>query len=339
MSLTAIIIASCSRTPSAKFKNEKAICVKAETIKDTAVAMSVHCSGILTSKMISKLSFKTGGIIKHFLVDEGSFVRKGQILASLDLTEISARVKQAGLAYEKAERDLTRAKNLYADTVLTLEVLQNASSAYDAALETKNIAEFNQRYSQIIAPEDGMVIKKLAEENELTAPGVPVLIFSKQGSDDWIVKAGVSDKDIILIKKGDKAEVIFDVFNNKKFEGTVTQLAEMPDQLSGTFEVEISIKPDGSKFINGLVASANIISSEMQNVALLPPDAVTEADGKNGFIYTVYDESNTVTKVPVTIAFLQNNRIAVREPINRLGKVITKGAAYLEEGSRIYYSK
>jgi len=226
-------------------------------------------------------------------------------------------------------------KNLFADSVVTQEQLENATSAYQAALETKNIAEFNLRYSQIVAPANGKIISKLAEENELTGPGMPVLIFSEQGNDEWIVKTGVSDRDIVALKNGDKATVAFDAFEGREFVAHVTQLAQIADQTSGTFEVELSVRPNDAQFINGLVANIKINSSDKRTVSLVPPDAITEADGNKGFVYLVNEKDSTAKKTPVTISHIQNNEIAVLEPLNKMGKVITKGAAYLEDGSKI----
>jgi RND family efflux transporter MFP subunit len=338
--ITAIVLfASCSKTTSVSKEQNQAICVKTDSLTETNASIPIQCSGILSSKRMIKLSFKTGGIISSINVDEGSYVKKGQILATLDMTEISAQVSQTKLAFEKAERDLKRVKNLYRDTVATLEQLQDATSAYEAALENKNIAEFNQRFSYIVAPENGKIISKLNEEHELVGPGMPVIIFSEQGKDEWVVKAGLSDKDIIKVKKGDKAEISLDAFPNKSFNAFVSQVSEAADPQSGTFEVELSINPENEKLINGLVAKLKIESLDKQNVTLVPADALTEADGKKAFVYIVEKSDTTAKKVPVTIAYLQNDAVAIVEPISKMGQVITQGAGYLEDGSKILVQK
>lgn len=330
---------SCSKQVPASSQQEEIICVKAETLVETNASVPIHCSGVLTSKRMIKLSFKTGGIISHIAVDEGSQVKKGQVIATLDMTEISAQVNQARLAYEKTERDLNRVKNLYTDTVATLEQLQDATSAYQAAMETKNIAEFNQQYSLITAPANGRIIAKLAEEHELVGTGMPVLVFSEQGTDEWIVRAGISDKDIIRIKKGDKAQVEVDAFPGVVFPASVSLISEAADPQSGTFEVEIAVTPNSEKFLNGLVAKVKIEPMNGHLVTLVPPEAVTEADGHKGYVYVVEKADSTAKKIPVTIAYLQNSEVAVIEPLNKMGLVITKGAAYLEDGSKISLSK
>jgi membrane fusion protein, multidrug efflux system len=334
-----VLFAACSKNAKISTEQKQAICVKTDTLTETNASIPIQCSGILSSKRMIKLSFKTGGIIASIGVDEGSYVKKGQILATLDMTEISAQVSQAKLAYEKAERDLKRIKNLYKDTVATLEQLQDATSAYEAALETKNIAEFNQRYSHIVAPENGKIISKLSEEHELVGPGMPVIIFTEQGTDEWVVKAGLSDKDIIKVKKGDKAEAFLDAFPNNRFPAYISQVSEAADPQSGTFEIELTINPGNEKLINGLVANLKIESINKQTVTLVPSDALTEANGKKAFVYVVEKSDSTAKKVPVTIAYLQNDAVAIIEPINKMGPVITQGAGYLEDGAKVVINK
>ncbi|WP_315820589.1 efflux RND transporter periplasmic adaptor subunit [Paraflavitalea speifideaquila] len=117
-------------------------------------------SGTIASTSQATLSFKTGGIISKIYVKEGDHVAKGQLLATLDLTEINAQVQQAVQGSEKAQRDVTRARNLYNDTVATLEQLQNATTQQQVAAEGLRIARFNQQYAQIRATENGTILKR-----------------------------------------------------------------------------------------------------------------------------------------------------------------------------------
>ncbi|MGY0039503.1 biotin/lipoyl-binding protein [Pedobacter sp. NJ-S-72] len=78
---------------------------------------TIAVSGQFTTDDEVLLSFKTGGIINSLLVKEGDAVKKGQLLATLNLTEINAQVQQTQLSYEKAKRDYQRTKNLYSDSV------------------------------------------------------------------------------------------------------------------------------------------------------------------------------------------------------------------------------
>ncbi|MBN2814729.1 MAG: efflux RND transporter periplasmic adaptor subunit [Bacteroidales bacterium] len=332
--LLTVFFSRCTNKPTATY-TEQAVCVKAEKLAETDAVIPIHCSGILSSKRLIKMSFKTGGIISALYVEPGQKVKKGQLLASLEMTEISSQVEQARLAVEKTERDLSRVKNLYRDTVATLEQLQDATLAFEMAERNLSIAAFNQQYSKIAAPADGLVIATLAESHELTGPGTPVLVFSELGNDEWVVKAGLADKDIVRVHTGDKAEAVFDAYPGRKFAAYVSQISETADPHTGTFEVELTIEPGNERMINGLVAVVDIEAEGNQVVTLVPPEAITDTDGSKGYVYVIEEADTTAKKVEVTIAYLDNQYVAVKEPINKMGLVITEGAAYLGNGSKI----
>ncbi len=329
-----MILIQCTHEPASTYI-EEAVCVKVEKLTETQAAVPIHCSGMLSSRRLIKMSFKTGGIISSLSVEAGTRVKKGQPLASLEMTEIASQVDQAQLALEKAERDLLRVKNLYRDTVATLEQLQDATSAFEVARRNVNIAEFNKQYSRIKAPADGIVIATLAEEHELVGAGTPVVVFSESGSEEWVIKAALSDKDIVKVRKGDKAVAVFDAYPGKSFEACVSQLTETADPYTGTFEVELTVDPNNEKMINGLIAVVNIQAQNKQLVTLVPPEALIEAGGSQGYVYVLEQADTTAKKVQVTIAYLDNHYAAVHEPVNKMGLVITEGAAYLENGSKV----
>ena len=128
----------------------------------------------------------------------GREVSAGEVLAVLDLSEISAQVSQADIGLEKALRDMNRARNLYKDSVVTLELFQNAKSAYELAVAQKQIADFNLQHSRIKAPSDGKIMKILVETNEVIGPGYPAILFAST-ENDWVVRTPLTDKDIVKL--------------------------------------------------------------------------------------------------------------------------------------------
>ena len=157
--LLIIIAAACSNQKVEESK-EKAVVIKTVTAKFEEISVPVRFSGKLQSEAEMKLSFKIGGINQSLNVEEGMQVRKSQLLASLNLTEINASLVQAKAGYQKAQRDLQRVENLYADTVATLEQLQNSKTALQVAAANLQKAEFNQKHARILAPSDGLILKK-----------------------------------------------------------------------------------------------------------------------------------------------------------------------------------
>ncbi len=99
--------------------NTNSIAVRLAQVETQVINRPILASGLVASASEARLAFKTGGVIDRILVKEGQTVVRGQLLATLNLTEISAQVNQAKEGVAKAERDLNRVKNLYADSVVS----------------------------------------------------------------------------------------------------------------------------------------------------------------------------------------------------------------------------
>ncbi|MCK5823732.1 MAG: efflux RND transporter periplasmic adaptor subunit, partial [Bacteroidales bacterium] len=249
----ALFFSACTEQVKEEEKNIDKVKIRTTKVIEKEISIPVHCSGKLASKTESKLSFKTGGIISAIFVDEGRKVKKGQVLAKLNLSEIQAQVNQAKLGLNKAERDFKRANNLYIDSVATLEQLQNATTALDIAKSNVKIAEFNLQYSTIKAPLNGKILKRVAEENEIIGTGNPVFLFGST-ENDWVVRVNITDKDIFSLNFKDKAEVKFDAYPDIIFTAIVTEIGNSADPYTGTYEVELTLKPTNTKFASGLIA-------------------------------------------------------------------------------------
>lgn len=330
--------ARCSENKASEPRNastatEEATPVKVASVSSTGYTPSLRYSGNIASASEARLSFKIGGIIAKIYVKEGDQVQKGQLLAVLDLTEIDAQVRQATEAAEKARRDVKRISNLYRDTVASLEQLQNVTTQQQVAEEGLRIARFNQQHGQIRATENGTILKKLMNEGEMASSGAPVFFVAGTSSAEWIIRFGVSDKDWVLLKKGDKATVQLDAYPDKTFTGIISEIATGADPATGTYEVEVKVIPGEARLASGLFGTVQLHTAARGAVTMVPIEALTEGDGRNGFVYTVNDDQRTVTRHPVIIAFLEKDRVAIRSGLENVKEVITDGAGYLTDKS------
>ncbi len=253
-------------------------------------------SGQLTAKSQIRLSFKTGGIIAAINVDEGAAVKKGDLLASLDLSEIKAHVNEASLAYRKALRDYRRVENLYRDSVATLEQLEHIRTARDIAYNNLRIARYNLQHSVIRAPADGKILRRLAEAGEMTAPGYPVLLFASTDK-AWVVRCHVPDRDIVRIHPGDTATASFDAWPGRSFTGMVSETGSAADPYTNTYEVEITLDPSEMKLVAGLIASVKIWPAGIAEVIAIPYRALREGDRMQGEVWLVKNGRAVLTEV------------------------------------------
>jgi len=310
---------------------EDAITVKLQAVERSSYSRTFRYSGMIASNSEARLSFKIGGIVSKIFVKEGDRVAAGQLLAMLDLTEIDAQVQQASQNVEKSQRDAGRIKNLYNDTVASLEQLQNSNTQLTVATEGLRIARFNRQFAQIRAASGGAILQKFLNEGEYAAAGTAVLLFNGTANNEWVVRFGVSDKDWAISKKGDRATVAVDAYSDRSFTGVITKVAEGADPASGTYQIEVKVNPGGSKLVPGLFCTVELQPSVKQTVTLIPPEALAEGDGKTGYVYTVNADNRTVKKNPVHIAFLEKDKIAISSGLENVEKIITDGVGYLTD--------
>ncbi|HOX82813.1 MAG TPA: efflux RND transporter periplasmic adaptor subunit [Chryseolinea sp.] len=319
--------------------DESTISVKLAPVKTGDYSLPIISSGLISTEIESRLSFKTSGIISRIYVTEGQSVSAGQILATLDLTEIDAQVSQSKNSLEKAKRDLGRAQRLYADSAATLEQVQNAETAFNVADESYRIASFNKRYATIQASSNGKVIKKFVNEGELVSGGAPVLMVNSSGKNDWIVKIGLPDVDWVRVKKGDKVEVTTDAYPGVAFDASVNVINEGADPVNGLYQVEVKINPQGKRLASGLFARVEIIPTESQSLKSIPIEALIEGDGKQAFVFVVNQDQKSVLKVKVRIAYLQQREAVISQGLEKVSEVINEGSAFLTEFSAITVSR
>lgn len=312
---------------------DEPIPVKLQPVINANEGKTLQYSGLIASNSEAHLSFKIGGIISRIYVKEGDHVLAGQLLATLDLTEINAQVQQATQNLEKAQRDETRANNLYRDTVATLEQVQNAHTQATVATEGLRIARFNQQYAQIRAASSGAILQKLMNEGEYASAGTAVLVFNGAAQNDWVVRFGVSDKDWAVLHKGDRAAVIIDAYPDERFTGQITKLAEGADATGGTYAVEVAIAANGRKLAPGLFCTLQLQPPGRRSLTFIPASALAEGDGNTGFVYTLNEDKHTVRRLPVRIAYLQGDRIAIAAGLENVREVIAEGVGYLTERS------
>jgi multidrug efflux pump subunit AcrA (membrane-fusion protein) len=182
----------------------------------------LEATGVVAARDELRLSFKAGGVVQRVAVREGDTVRKGQLLAALDPTEISAQVEQAQQLAEKAERDLARGTALHADQVIPLEQLQNLKTQAEVARAQLKSARFNQQFTSISAPADGVVLRRMSEERELVAPGQVVLVIGRNDG-GHVVRFSVADRSIVQLRAGDAVELRLDAWPAEVFKAVVTQ--------------------------------------------------------------------------------------------------------------------
>ena len=316
------------------FDASDVISIKTAAVQSLAFTGDIGASGLVTTENDANYSFKIGGVISKVYVAEGQFFKKGQLLAALDQTEISAGLNQTDLNVKKFERDYARAHNLYKDSVYTLEQLQNTKTGLDIARKQKDAVAFNARYSKIYAAADGFVARKLANEGEVAGPGSPVLAINETAKNsNYLLRIGLTDQEWAAVKIGQKAAVTLDGYPGRQFDATVFRKSQASDAALGSFQAELKLDMKDYRPAVGMFGKAVIQAGNAEDVITIPYDALLEADGNNAFVFIV--EGNKVRRQPVTIYKFENKTVYLKEGLKKTDRIAISNSAYLNEQSKI----
>jgi multidrug efflux system membrane fusion protein len=301
-------------------------------------APSIRTNCLLAYKDEIRLAFKVGGVIRHLAVSEGEHVTKGQKLAEIEQTEVNAQVEQARQARDKGRRDVARGERLYADKVISLEQLQDLRTQAAMAEAALNSAKFNWSYAAIVAPRDGTVLRRLAEERELVAAGTPVLVLGAQDQ-GFVVRTGLADREIVQVKLGDAVRVRIDALPDAQLKGKVTEVASAADPSSGMFGIEVAIDAGDLPLKSGLVAKLTIVPSTASSGSrvYVPIGAIVEGNGRTARLFVL--EQQHARRRDIEVAFIEGESVAVAAGVTAGEQVITDGAQYLEDGERVAISQ
>ena len=332
----AVLLTSCGKKNTEKnaLPETDEIPVKVASVSSLQTPDKIAATGLVTTENKGKYAFKIGGVISKISVHEGQFFQKGQLLAALNTTEINSGLEQAKLNVEKANRDYTRAMNLYKDSVTTLEQVQNAKTALDVAKKAEEAVAFNNQYSAIYAASDGFVTEKIGIEGEVVAAGAPILAINEsKGNNDYELKVGVTDREWAAISINQKASVALDGFPDKTIPAYVFRKSQASDNAGGSFQVELKLQLGTLHPAAGMFGKAEIFTGATSHNTVIPYEALIEADGNNAFIFEI--DNNKVRRIPVVISGFDNKQVYIKSGLENVSQIVVSNSAFLNELSTI----
>ena len=272
---------------------------KEETVEfETAKAerQNIHTTITATGTIEPVTSVTVGtqvsGIVSKLYVDYNSVVKKGQIIAELDKTNLTSELNRAKADLTSAESTLNyetanfqRYQTLFDKGLVSANDYENAKLSYQKARqavasskESVQKAQTNLGYATITSPIDGVVLSKSVEEGQTVAASfnTPELFNIAQDLTNMRVIADIDEADIGGVKEGQRVSFTVDAFPDDKFEGQVTQVRQQATTTSNvvTYEVVISAPNKDLKLKPGLTANVTIYTLEKNDVLAVPSKAL-----------------------------------------------------------------
>jgi HlyD family secretion protein len=273
-------------------KKEEKVSFETAKVEKSDIHTSITATGTIEPVTSVTVGTQVSGIVSKLYVDYNSVVKKGQVIAELDRTNLISELNTAkanlassesSMAYEQA--NYNRYKTLYEKGLVSADEYESALLSYRKAKEdvsTKresvNKAQTNLGYATITSPIDGVVLSKSVEEGQTVAASfnTPELFSIAQDLTDMRVIADIDEADIGGVKEGQRVSFTVDAFPDDHFEGQVTQVRQQATTESNvvTYEVVISAPNNDLKLKPGLTANVTIFTMEKNNVMSVPSKAL-----------------------------------------------------------------
>jgi HlyD family secretion protein len=273
-------------------KKEEKVTFETAKVERQNIHTSITATGTIEPVTSVTVGTQVSGIVAHLYVDYNSVVKKGQVIAELDKTNLTSELNtakanlasaQSTLNYQKS--NFQRYQTLFDKGLVSANDYENAKLNYEKALESVkssqqsvNKAQTNLGYATITSPIDGVVLSKAVEEGQTVAASfnTPELFIIAQDLTDMRVIADIDEADIGGVKEGQRVSFTVDAFPDDHFEGQVTQVRQQATTQSNvvTYEVVISAPNKELKLKPGLTANVTIFTMEKDNVIAVPSKAL-----------------------------------------------------------------
>lgn len=336
LSLSALLLTSagCSAEPARARASavESTLPVRLSPVERGSFQLPVHAAGTLGARHELELSFKVGGVVTQVPLEQGAHVRKGQLLASIDATELEAQLSQSRQALEKAERDMTRIRALQERGSLPLVDAQNAATSLAVARAALDAAAFNLHHARLVAPESGVIDKRLVHVGEVVAAGRPVFRISTSGRGP-VARVGLVDREVLAVKLGDHGRVRLDARPDQTFDAHVTQVASMASPSTGTFAVELTIDAASAAALpSGLTVKVELDHLETEAVRV-PVSALVDGSGREAAVFAL--AGSRARRIPVQVRQLSGDTAWLSSRLDGVDQVVSTGASLLRDGALI----
>jgi RND family efflux transporter MFP subunit len=288
--------------------------------------------GRVDANSVVPLGFQDGGRVQSVAVDENDNVVRGQRLAWLDTTEVTANVRKARTGVEKAERDHQRAVRLAREAAIPSNTAIDAKSALDLAHATLFIAKHHLHLAILRAPTSGNIVRRLIEPGQLVGKGTPALILMELNPIKIV--AGITDVDLVRVHKGDSVVVTISALPEFIRTGIVNRTG-LVAATDGMFPVEVTMPNPDLVLRPGMIAQVAIRTNGKTAVLTVPAPSVVVGADDISRVYVLDPATNRVARCNIRTGPPHAGRMPVYGGLKEDELVVVDGARDVRDGMKV----
>ena len=335
------VISGCG---SEKPPEDTSLKVRTITIGEESGTTNAGYSGTIHNRTETNLAFQIGGRVLNKFVNVGDSVQAGQVIAQINGSDTAAQVqnaegavKAAQSAYELAETNAKRYRELYAQQAISklqLDQAENQLNAASAQLQqaqaSLNLSSNQNSYTNLTAPDTGIITAFNIEAGQVVAAGQSVGTLAA-GHDPEAVIA-LPEQELSKIHVGSPATITFWALPNVTVQGVVREISPVPDPVARTYTVKITLQNAPKEVQLGMTVNANLSTTDSTNISIPLTALVKDSNGNNA-VYIIRDKKAHL--VPIKTGEFGKNSVIVTSGLAKGDIVITAGTQQLQEGTAV----
>lgn len=264
--------------------------------------------------------------------EEGSYIKKGQVIAQLDDEQLSAEVLRAEALYEQTKSAYNRIKSVVEQKAGTPQDLDDAFASLKVAESNLVLAKSRFAKTRITAPFDGMIGARRVSVGTFLRTGEVITTLANLNT--IRVTFSVSEKFLSQLKRGAEVTVTSPTYPDHIVKGRIIAIEPVLDPQTRNVQVVAKVENPGQKFRSGMSANVSAVLNERPDALTIPNEAVF-ANGNQSFVYVVQADS-TVNQVAITSGLQLSDVIEISEGLEEGMRVVKAGHQKLFPGAKVF---
>jgi membrane fusion protein (multidrug efflux system) len=304
--------------------------VEVTTVKIGVITDYILLSANLETEKMADVYSRVQGLVENIYIEEGDYIKKGQVMIVLEADEYKLAEEKARLNYLKQKSDFERLEAMYKQDLLSIEEFQQARFTMQSLEVDWKQAKLNLSYTRITSPISGVVGDRLRKPGDRIQPTNK--LFTVINTGEMIAVVYAPEKELGNVKKSQSAFVTSDHITGEKFEGWIKRVSPVIDPQSGTFKITIGVKNRENRLRSGMFVNTHIITATHNNAVLIPKRAIVyENEVMNVFIV----RDSLAHKLILKVGFQDHEKVESLEGISEGDLIIVIGQAGLKDKTKV----
>ena len=310
----------------------EAVAVKTETVKPQVFNDYLEVTASIEPVEYAYINPQASGTIKAIYVQEGDYVKKGQLLLELDDALIRRNIAQLQVQLTLADSLYRKQKTLYEQGVVSEVQYLQAKNQKEALEKNLEVLKTQLKYTKLYAPFNGIIDQINVRVGELAGPQARVMYLVNLNKMKAI--AHVAENYLPYVHKGDPVILKFPVYGDMEIKTRISRIGNMIDPTTGTFKVEAIFNNPQMKIKPNMTATMRFITFKTKD-AIVVPTQLLKKDSNGWFIYTVKKEGDKYIAIKsyVTIGKITASEAMILSGLKAGDQIISEGFHMVHQGS------